>query len=124
MAERTGLRNLPEPQLRPPAVRELTSVSKINPLERLLRRREKTTAPERDDLLTRAAQRLDIMRGGSGDLDKLRSLALARRTARQQEESALERKRKQPDLDTNRDNARDAARLDSSPAPARRNNDV
>jgi len=108
LVERTGLRNLNNPAVQ----------AESGPLERMMRLRDtpalrdlKTTLPEprlpdRPDALDRAAERLDILRGGSGDLDKLRALALARRTARLDEERELERPARPQDADAGRDSAR------------------
>ncbi|WP_417518900.1 hypothetical protein [Marinobacter sp.] len=110
LADRTGLRNLRNP----------ATQAESDPLERMMRLRESpdlrdlTTAlpeprlPERPGALERASERLDILRGGSGDLDKLRALALSRRTARFDEARELERHRRPQDPDA----GRDAARLD------------
>jgi hypothetical protein len=122
LAERTGLRNLSEP----------TGLAEPDPLEQMMRLRDtpalrdlKTTLPEprlpeRPGALERAAERLDILRGGSGDLDTLRALALSRRMARFEEERLLERPARTRDADA----GRDAARLDRRSTYGVRNTNV
>ncbi|MEH6354914.1 MAG: hypothetical protein V7760_02660 [Marinobacter sp.] len=122
MAGRTGLRNLNNP----------AGLTDSDPLERMMRLRDtpalrdlekalpEPRLPERPGALSRAAERLDILRGGSGDLDKLRALALSRRTARFDEERGLERHRRPRDADA----GRDAARLDRRGTYGVRNDNV
>ena len=66
-----------------------------------------------DETLRRARQRLDILEGGSGDLDLLRSTAIARLTGRV-DEAARDRRRddERTDRSRRRDEERDMARLD------------
>lgn len=122
LADRTGLRNLKNP----------AALTESDPLERMMRLRDTpplrdmtTTLPEprlpdRPGALDRAAERLDILRGGSGDLDTLRALALSRRTARFDEERGLERPARPRDADA----GRDAARLDRRGTYGVRNDNV
>jgi len=122
LMDRTGLRSLKNP----------TALTESDPLERMMRLRDtpalremKTTLPEprlpdRPGALERAAERLDILRGGSGDLDTLRALALSRRTARFDEERGLERPARPRDADA----GRDAARLDRRGTYGVRNENV
>jgi hypothetical protein len=105
LEDRTGLRNLNNSAV----------LTESDPLERMMRLREppalrdlKTALPEprlpeRPGALDRAAERLDILRGGSGDLDTLRALALSRRAARFDEARGLERHRRPQDADAGRD---------------------
>lgn len=124
LTERTGLRDRLEPKLRQPALPELTNLAKKKPLETLHSLNKTSPIGETGHALSHAARRLDLMQGGSGDLDKLRALALSRHLERKQQETAWERRRKPSDPDSNKDAARDAARLDSRPIAERRNNDV
>jgi len=122
LADRTGLRNLNNSAV----------LNESDPLERMMRLRDtpalrdlgkalpEPRLPERPGALDRAAERLDILRGGSGDLDTLRALALSRRTARFDEERGLERHRRPRDADA----GRDAARLDRRGTYGVRNDNV
>lgn len=124
LTERTGLRDRLEPKLRQPALPELTNLAKKKPLETLRSLNKTSPMGETSHALSHAAQRLDLLQGGSGDLDKLRALALSRHLVRRKQETAWERRRKPSDPDSNKDAVRDAARLDSRPTAERRNNDV
>ena len=65
-----------------------------------------------DETLRRARQRLDILEGGSGDLDHLRSTAIGR-LADRVDEAARDRRRDDARTDrSRRDEERDMARLD------------
>lgn len=124
LTERTGLSDRLEPKLRQPALPELTNLAKKKPLETLRSINKTPPMGETSHALSHAARRLDLLQGGSGDLDKLRALALSRHLVRRKQETAWERRRKPSDPDSNKDAARDAARLDSRPTAERRNNDV
>lgn len=63
-----------------------------------------------DDTLSEARRRLDILRGGSGDLDQLRRRATERLRARRQEDRRDARRARH--RDSRRDAERDQARLD------------